>query len=89
MKFDFDPAKDAANLSKHGVSLAEAEFMEWSTALVWADDRRDYRETRMKALALLGPRVFFVAFVDRSDVRRIISLRKANHREVKVYVQNN
>ena len=29
----------------------------------------------------------YVAFVDRADVRRIISLRRANRREVKRYVQ--
>jgi uncharacterized DUF497 family protein len=32
--------------------------------------------------------LYYVAFVDRGDVRRIISLRRANRREVKHYVQN-
>jgi len=32
--------------------------------------------------------LYYVAFVDRGDVRRIISLRRANRREVKHYVQS-
>ena len=82
MLIDFDPSKDAANLSKHGVSLAVA------AALAWVDDRADYGEVRTVALAPIGDRLFFVAFVDRSDVRRIISLRRANRREVKHYVRS-
>jgi uncharacterized DUF497 family protein len=31
---------------------------------------------------------YTVAFVDRGEVRRIISLRRANRREVKHYVQS-
>ena len=81
MNIGFDSAKDAANLAKHGVSLALAMQLEWNSALTWADTRRAYGETRQCALALLGECLFFAAFVDRADGRRIISLRKANNRE--------
>jgi uncharacterized DUF497 family protein len=37
---------------------------------------------------VLEDRVYFVAFVDRADGRRIISLRKANEREVRRYAEN-
>jgi len=77
----FDPVKEAANLAKHGVSLALASELEWNTAVVWLDARRDYGEPRMSALALCAGRLFFVAFMDRANGRRIISLRKANNRE--------
>lgn len=87
MQFDFDPGKDATNLSKHGLSLAAAAELSWGAALVWLDDRADYGEVRMVALAPLGDILFFVAFVDREPVRRIISLRKANRREVNHYVK--
>lgn len=86
MEVTFDPAKDAANRAKHGVSLAEASRLDWDSALVWQDSRQSYGEARRSALALLGERLYFVAFVDRADGRRIISLRKANAREVKFYV---
>jgi len=58
--------KDALNKSKHGLSLSQAEKLEWDDALIWQDTRRDYGE-----------------------VRRVISLRKANNKEKKLYVSNN
>ncbi len=87
MQFDFDPGKDAANLSKHGLSLAAAAELSWDAALVWIDNRADYGEARMVALAPIGDVLFFVAFVDRDPARRIISLRRANRREVSHYVK--
>jgi len=88
MKIEFDPEKDSANLVKHGASLGLAEQMEWESALIWDDDRTDYGEPRQSALGLIGDRVYFVAFVDRAHVRRVISLRKANVREVTHYAAN-
>jgi hypothetical protein len=64
-----------------------AEALEWTMALVWPDIRRDYGEPRMSALAYIGLRLYSVSFVDREDVRRIISLRKANKREMKHYAE--
>ena len=87
MQIDFDPQKDASNLSKHDVSLALAVEIDWDAALVWVDDRTDYGEARMIALAPKTAILYFVAFVDRLTVRRIISLRKANRREAKRYVK--
>jgi len=87
VQFDFDPGKDATNLSKHGLSLAAAANLSWDAALVWIDDRADYGEARMVALAPIGDMLFFVAFVDREQARRIISLRRANRREINHYVK--
>ena len=87
MRIDFDPAKDAANLAKHGVSLMEAGRFDWENALIWTDTRQHYGEPRQAALGLIDERVHFVAFVERGNVRRIISLRKANYREAKYYVE--
>lgn len=42
----------------------------------------------MIALAPQTETLYFVAFVDRATARRIISLRRANRREVKHYVDN-
>jgi uncharacterized DUF497 family protein len=85
----FDPEKDATNLGKHGVSLAAAAQLDWDAALAWIDDRADYGELRIVALAPIGDRLFFVVFVDRDEARRIISLRRANRREVNHYVRAN
>jgi uncharacterized DUF497 family protein len=87
MHITFDPAKDAANLAKHRVSLAVAAQLEWDSAVVWLDERRSYGETRHSAIGYIGLRLFFVAFVDRADGRRVISLRKANAREMKRYAE--
>ena len=88
MRFEFDAAKDRANQAKHGVSLVLAVELDWDAALVWVDGRFEYRETRMIALAPKTGILYYVAFVDRGEVRRIISLRRANRREVKHYVQS-
>lgn len=50
------------------------------------DDRKNYGEKRMIGYALLGDRLYCEVFTDRGNERRIISLRKANQREVKYYV---
>ncbi len=87
----FDPAKNSANMAKHGVPLTEAMGFEWSTAVVWPDQRRDYGEARMAALGYIGLRIMAMVFVDRPadkpTERRIISLRKANNREVQRYAE--
>ena len=85
MEIGFDAAKDAFNLAKHGVTLA-AE-LEWEWLLAMPDSRRDYGEARMIGYAPIADRVFCVVFVDRGAMRRIISLRRANSREVKRYAQ--
>lgn len=59
--------------------------------MVWPDERFAYAEARMVALGYIGLRIMVVVFVDRPPElpteRRIISLRKANTREVKRYAE--
>ena len=88
MDIEFDPAKDAANQARHGVSLSVAIELDWDAALVWVDERFEYDEMRMIALAPKTEILYYVAFVDRGEVRRVISLRRANRREVTHYVEN-
>ncbi len=85
MDFEFDPWKDEANRAKHGVSLALAEVLFGSPHLTVEDDRFDYGEVRRIAFGHIRERLFVCVFVDRGSTRRIISLRKANSREVKRY----
>lgn len=88
MRIEFDPAKDAANKAKHGVSLSEALELDWDAALVWIDGRFGYSEVRMIALAPKTNTLYYVALVDRGEVRRVISLRRATRQEVKHYVES-
>jgi len=85
MLIEFDPVKDAVNRDKHVISLGEAARIDWGTAVTWPDDRFDYGETRMCGLGYIGLRLYSVVFVDRGDIRRIVSLRKANPREYRKY----
>jgi len=87
MDITYDTAKNESNTEKHGVSLAAAAEFEWDEALAWTDERQNYGESRMCAIGYIGNRLFYVVYVDRADVRRIISLRKANSREVKRYAE--
>jgi uncharacterized protein len=89
MEFEFDPAKDKLNLKRHDLSLALARQMHWDEALVWVDDRFEYDEVRMVALVPRDSTLYYVAFVDRTEeLRRVISLRKAEKKEVLYYVEN-
>jgi len=88
MQIEYDPKKDLSNREKHGLSFAFARELDWNEALVWVDERFDYGELRMIALAPQTATLYYVAFVERGVVRRIISLRRATRREVKYYVEN-
>ena len=88
MRIDFDPTKDTANQARHGLSLSLARELDWDAALVWIDERFDYGELRMIALAPKTNTLYYVAFVERGEVQRIISLRRATRREVKHYVES-
>ncbi len=81
----FDPAKDRINRSKHGVSLSEAAKLDWNRVLAKLDTRTDYGEPRQIGYGSMGRRLYCVVFVDRGDTLRIISLRKANKREIDRY----
>lgn len=87
VRYVFDPGKDTVNREKHGVSLAVAEILFAGPHLSLPDDRFDYGEVRMVAFGLIEERLFVCVYRDRSDERRVISLRKANPREVKRYGQ--
>ena len=65
--------------------MAEAKHFDWEAALGWLDDREDYGEDRYVALGGIGNYLYYVVYVDRGNIRRIISLRRATRQEVKRY----
>ena len=82
----FDPAKDAANQAKHGLSLTQAADLDFASALIVVDDRFDYREERLFAVGYLGERLVALAFVElEPDLVRSISLRYATPAERRRY----
>jgi uncharacterized DUF497 family protein len=80
MNYEHDPAKLAANVRKHGVWFSAADDFE-------VDSRKRYGETRLIAAGLIGVRLFVLTFTLRGNAVRIISLRKANRREVQRYAR--
>ena len=81
---DFDPAKDAANIAKHGISLARAVDM--NILVTVPDLRRDYRESRYLAFGEIDGVMYCLAFADRNRRVRAISLRRSRKREYTRYV---
>jgi uncharacterized DUF497 family protein len=88
MEIEFDPAKDAENLRKHGVSLAAAANLAWDESMAWPDERFGYDEWRLSALVPGGDCLYFVSYVERGEKFRVISLRAANRKEVNDYARN-
>ena len=89
MIIDYDPTKSQTNKDKHGIALEEAVLIEWETLLSIPDNRVDYGEPRQIGYAIMYNRLYCIVFTDRGDTRRVISLRKANSREVKLYAEHN
>ena len=87
MPFEFDRVKDDSNFSKHGLRLPEAEDFDWETARILEDHRQAYAEPRFEAKGYVGERLCVMVFCLRESAVRIISLRKANLREIKSYAK--
>ncbi len=88
MNYSFDPRKLATNVQRHGVWFSEADGFEWETVQLQVDDRKRYSEPRFVATGLIEQRLYVMVFCLREVSVRLISLRKANDREVKRYVDS-
>ena len=85
MPFIWDPAKAERNLAKHGISFEEAWEFDWAGAVVVDRSRLVDGERRQAAIGLLRDRVCTLVFTDRPDGVRLISFRRANRAEERVY----
>jgi uncharacterized DUF497 family protein len=81
----FDPQKNERNIAERGLSFELVEEFEWDSALVVEDVRRDYGERRFQALGMITGRLHAVVFTPRAGRVHVISLRKANRREIRLY----
>jgi uncharacterized DUF497 family protein len=83
---EWDEAKNRSNLARHGLDFADAEHVLTGPCVTFVDKRFDYGEERLITLSLLAGRVVIIAHAPRgADITRIISMRKANRREQKIY----
>jgi uncharacterized DUF497 family protein len=88
--FDWDDAKAASNLAKHGVSFEQArEAFDDPFAIDFVDDREDYGEHRLILLGMVEGRLLVVAHTLRGDKVRIISAREAEPHERRKYHEEN
>lgn len=86
MQIEFDARKDAANLKKHGVSLAFGAYVLGDPhRLDLLDIRFGYAEDRFVCYGSVENRIWVCVFTVRGETRRIISVRKANDREARRY----
>ena len=83
MVYEWDEAKRLSNLEKHGVDFWSIYSFEWDTALVEHSPRGG--ELRWVATGFIGGRLHLVAYTQRGERRRIISLHKANGRDRRKY----
>lgn len=85
MPIEFDDTKDATNRAKHGISRARAAELFEAPYQEVEDSRGDYGERRFIAFGVIEGRLFACVYAWRGARRRIISLRKANRREIDAY----
>lgn len=86
MEIEFDPTKDAANIAKHGLSLAEAGHFDFAKAIVVEDSRMNYHEARFRAFARIDGQGRCLVFTAVSETTiRAISYRRAHNKEMRRY----
>ena len=82
---EWDETKRQATLDARGVDFADATELDWDAALTAADGR--HSEARFVTIGPIRGRLHVMAWCWRGTKMRVISLRKANEREVRRYEQ--
>lgn len=84
MRYEWDEVKRAETLATRGIDFASMESFDWATAVIERDTRH-VQEIRYIATGYIGGRHHRVVYTEWGEIIRIISLRKANAREVRRY----
>lgn len=85
MRIEFDADKRERTLAERGLDFADAATVFTGRQITFEDVRRGYGEPRWITIGELGARMVVIVWTPRGEVRRIISMRKANEREQAVY----
>jgi len=84
MKFEFDPAKSAANKKKHGIDFTDAQAL-WDDPDLVEIPARTAGEKRFLVVAkILGKHWSAIINWRRSRIR-IISVRRSRKEEIEIY----
>ena len=81
----FGQAKNERNIASRGISFEVAGQFEWDTAVIAEDLRKEYGERQFQALGFIAGRLHAMVFTPRAGKIHVISLRKANRREMRRY----
>jgi uncharacterized protein len=85
MGFEWDAAKNAANMAKHGIDFDDTVRIFDGPVLEKVDQRRNYGEERIATVGMANGLELFVVYTVRKGNRRIISARRANKHEREAY----
>jgi len=85
VELDWNPAKAASNLVKHGIDFADAIEVLNSPGDLERADPGARGEPRFQAIGAAKGRVLFVSYTMRGEVCRVISVRRASRRERAAY----
>ena len=83
--FTWDERKRKLNLAKHGIDFWNAAAIFDGPLVTVEDTREDYGEPRYLALGLFEGIVVSLAYTERNDQVRIISIRKALKHEARFF----
>jgi uncharacterized protein len=83
--FEWDAAKNAAHVAKHGIDFDDAVRIFEGPVLEQIDNRRDYGEKRVAVTGIVTGLELFVVYTVRGDNCRIISARRASRYERDAY----
>lgn len=84
-EFEWDEAKNLANIRKHGIRFALAKRIFEGPVLSRLDQRRQYGEERYLSIGEVEQALIVVAHTRREGRTRLISARPASRRERQVY----
>jgi uncharacterized DUF497 family protein len=86
MRFQYDLAKAAANVRRHGVSFADAEGVLKDPLALTIEDPDAQGERRYAAIRLgSAGDLLVVIYTERAEEYRLISARRATRKERKTY----
>ncbi|MBP9714652.1 MAG: BrnT family toxin [Sterolibacterium sp.] len=87
MQIEFDPGKRDRTLTERGLDFARADEVFAGVNVTVEDARLDYGEPRFTTVGVLDGRMIVMVWTPRGAARRIISMRKANEREIAKFTQ--
>jgi uncharacterized DUF497 family protein len=87
MRLTFDPAKNIRNIAARDLPFELVADIDWETAVIVEDARKDYGERRLQVYGLIERRLHVAIITHRQAAVHVISFRKANNREVRWYGQ--